>query len=228
MRTAFKMLALLCVSAAVIPAFAQSPAAKTISVFGGAERSVEPDEIFVSVTLQEYTGDAGKVTISQLENDLLKFAKEVGIPGNGVMLENISGFNNFGGYEGAAEFMVSKTYQVRAGNFDVINKLLTKIGNQGLTTANITYFNNSKAKELMNELKAKALENAKKEAEMLLAAAGKKLGDLVNIDVFTDYNTPYYDTYAPHTGALPASAAGKISTKPMTLRFSAKVTYSIQ
>ncbi len=228
MKTAFKMLLLLCVSIATIPAFAQTPAPKTIAVFGGAERSVEPDEIFMSLTLQEYTADAGKVTISQLENDLLKYAKEVGIASNGIMIENISGFNNFGGYEGAAEFMISKTYQVRAGSFDVINKLLSKVGNQGLTTANITYFNTSKSKEIMNELKAKALENAKKEAETLLAAAGKKLGDLVNIDIFTDYNTPYYDTYAPHTGALPAAMGGKVSVKPMTLRFSVKVTYAIQ
>ena len=65
MKTALKMLVLLCVSATVIPAFAQTPAPKTIAVFGGAERVVEPDEIFLSLTLQEYTGDAGKVTINK-------------------------------------------------------------------------------------------------------------------------------------------------------------------
>lgn len=228
MKTAFKMLALLCVSAFVIPAMAQQPAAKTIAVFGTAERVVEPDEIYLSLTLQEYTGDAGKVTMSQLESDLLKAVKEVGIPGNGVLLENVSGFNNFGGYEGAAEFLVSKTYQVRAANFDAINKLLTKIGNQGLTTANITSFNNSKSKEIMNELKAKALENAKMEAETILKAVGKKTGDLLNIDIYTDPTIPTYDTYSPQYNVLPAAASGKVGAKPMTLRFSAKVTYEIQ
>lgn len=228
MKTALKMLLLLCVSTTLIPAFAQTPASKTIAVFGGAERVVEPDEIFLSLTLQEYTADGGKTTINKLESDLLSAAKEVGIPTNGVMMENVSGFNNFGGYEGAAEFMISKTYQIRAGSFDAINKLLIKIGNQGLTTANVTYFNTSKSKEIMNELKVKALENAKVEAETLLKATGKKLGDLMNIDVFTDYNTPYYDSYAPHYGALPTAASGKITTKPMTLRYSVKVTYAIQ
>ncbi|MFN7117543.1 MAG: SIMPL domain-containing protein [Saprospiraceae bacterium] len=228
MKTALKMLVLLCVSTTMIPAFAQTPAPRTVAVYGGAERSVEPDEIFLSLTLQEYTGDAGKVTISQLEGDLLKATKELGIPNNSILTENISGFNNFGGYEGAAEFMISKTYQVRATSIDGINKLLTKIGNQGLTTANITYFNNSKSKEILNELKVKALENAKMEAETLLKATGKKLGELISIDVITDYNMPYYDTYSPHFGTLPAGTSGKVSTKPMTLRFSAKVTYAIQ
>lgn len=228
MKTALKLMAFLCVSAYVIPAMAQQAAAKTIAVFGTAERVVEPDEIYLSLTLQEYTGDAGKVTMSQLENDLLKAVKEVGIPGNGVLLENVSGFNNFGGYEGAAEFLVSKTYQVRAANFDMINKLLTKIGNQGLTTANITSFNNSKSKDILNELKAKALENAKMEAETILKAVGKKTGDLLNIDIYTDPTIPAYDTYSPQYNVLPATTSGKVSVKPMTLRFSAKVTYEIQ
>jgi len=228
MKTALKMLALLCVSATVIPVMAQQPVAKTISVFGSAERAVEPDEIYLSLTLQEYSGDAGKVMMSQLENDLLRAAKEVGIPGNGVLVENISGFNNFGGYEGAAEFMVSKSYQIRASNFDIVNKLLSKIGNQGLTTANVMYFNNSKSKDIMNELKMKALENAKMEAETLMKASGKKLGDLMSIDVYTDPSVSYYDTYSPQFSALPASTSGKVSVKPMTLRYSAKVTYAIQ
>ncbi len=228
MKTALKMWLMLCVSAPVIPAFAQAPAPKTIAVFGSAERVVEPDEIFLSLTLQEYTGDAGKMTINQLESELIKAGRESGIPNNGIMVENVSGFNNFGGEEGATEFMISKTYQIRAGNFDAINKLLTKVGNQGLTTANVTYFNASKSKEILNELKVQALENAKVEAETLLKATGKKLGDLMNIDVYMDTSTPYYDTYAPHYGALPTPAAGKISTKPMTLRYSVKVTYGIQ
>jgi hypothetical protein len=228
MKTAFQLLVLLCLGTSLTPAFTQTPAPKTIAVFGGAERVVEPDEVFLSLTLQEYNADGGKMTISKLENALLTAAKEVGIPGNGVMIENISGFNNFGAEEGVAEFMISKTYQIRANSFDAINRLLAKVGNQGLTTANVAYFNNSKSKEIMNELKTKALENARMEAETLLKATGKKLGDLQNIDVYTDYSVPYYDSYAPHYGALPAVTSGKVSSKPMTLRYSVKVTYAIQ
>lgn len=227
MKTALKMLALLCVSATVIPAFAQYQAPNTISVFGSAEKSVEPDEIVLSLSLQEYNSDGGKVTINKLEGDLQKAAKEIGIAANGVVLENVSGFSNYGA-EGAADFMVSKTYQVRVANFDAINKLLAKIGNQGLTTANVVYFNNAKSKEYMNELKAKALENAKTEAEALLKAAGKKLGGLVNIDVYQDPNVTYYDGYTPFYGAVSAPAGGKLAVKPVSLRYSLKATYTIQ
>lgn len=227
MRTAFKLLVWLYVSILVIPVVAQTPAPNTISVFGSAEKNVEPDEIVLSVTLQEYNSDGGKVTINKLEGDLQKAAKEVGIAGNGVVLENVSGFSNYGA-EGVADFMISRTYQVRAANFDIINKLLTKIGNQGLTTANVMYFNNAKSKDYMNELKAKALENAKMEAETLLKAAGKKLGSIVSIDVYQDPNTSYYDGYTPYYGAVANPAAGKLAVKPVSLRYSMKVTYLIQ
>lgn len=227
MKTTFKLFVLLYVSATVIPAFSQTPAPNTISVYGSAERTVEPDEIFLSLTLQEYNNEGAKKSISTLESDLQKAGKEVGLAANGIILENVSGFSNYGA-EGMADFMISKTYQVRASNYDVIGKLLAKIGNQGLTTANVVYFNHSKSKEYTNELKGKALENAKMEAESLLKSTGKKLGSLVNIDVYQDFSVPYYDGYAPYYGALGAPAPGKLSTKPMTLRYSLKVTYAIQ
>ncbi len=227
MKTKIQLLFVLFVSALWYPALAQD--AKIISVFGGAEKIVEADEIIVSITLQEYDGDAGKVNMAKLEGDMLKAAREVNIPANAILVENLNGYNNFGGYDGAPSFMLSKTYQVRVNNLDALNKLLAKIGNQGLASANVTYFNNSKAKEHMNELKTKALQNAKEEADILAKAVGKKLGDVVGIEVFQDYTTMYnYDSYAPYYGPLQTGARTGVGVKPVALRFSVKVSYALQ
>ncbi|MDX1942390.1 MAG: SIMPL domain-containing protein [Saprospiraceae bacterium] len=229
MKTAIKMMIVLFMSALVSPMIAQN--AKTISVFGSAEKTVEPDEIFVSLTLQEYSDDSGtKMTISQLESSMLKAAKEIGIPNANIMVENVTGYGNYGGYEGAENsFLISKMYQVRVANLDALNKLVEKLGMQGLASANVTYFNNSKMKQMMNDLKGAALQNAKDEAEILLKSTGKKLGDLMNIEVVQDYGAAYtYDGYAPFYGALPANASGKMTAKPITLRYSVKVVYAIQ
>lgn len=228
MKTAIKMMIVLFVSAMVSPIIAQN--AKTISVFGSAEKTIEPDEIFVSLTLQEYSDDSGtKMSMSQLESNMLKATKELGIPTSNVMVENVTGYGNYGGYEGGGDFLVSKTYQVRVANLDALNKLIEKLGAQGLASANVTYFSNSKMKQMMNDLKAVALQNAKEEAEILLKSTGKKLGDLMGIEVVQDYGAPYaYDGYAPFFGTLPANASGKMMAKPINLRYSVKVVYAIQ
>lgn len=227
MKTAIKILVLLVVSVCTYPGLlAQN--AKTITVFGNAEKVVEPDEVCLSLTLQEYSNDAGtKMVISQLETELTNAMKSAGIPAGNILVENINGYGNYGGYE-APDFMISKMYQVRLPNLDAAGKLLAKMG-QGLVNANVLNFNSSKSKSLMSELKAEAMQNAKEEAEALVKLAGKKLGDIVNIEVVQDYSTVYgIDAYAPFYGPIPAGSAGKVSVKPITLRYNLKVEYAIQ
>lgn len=230
MKTALKFTWALLLSAFLIPAFAQQQNLNTIIVYGAAERVVEPDEIVVILTLQEYSDNTTgvKVLIDQLESDLLRVAKSIGVKDNALMIDNINGYSNYGGYEGTAEFMISKNYQVRVATIEKMNELLAKVGGQGLVSANISQFNHSKLDEMRNELKGQAIQNAKKEAEMLVSGTGKKVGDLIGIEVFQDYGGAYYDSYAPFTGKLPASANGKVTVKPISLRYSVKVVYELK
>lgn len=227
MKTAIKMMIVLFVSAMVSPAIAQN--AKTITVYGSAEKVVAPDEIFLSLSLQEYVDDSGtKVSLDQMETQMLSAAKMAGVPVSNILVENVNGYGNYGGYEGPS-FMISKMYQVRVPSMEAADKLISKIGTQGLTSVNVTYFNNTKSKELLGDLKGQALQNAKEEAEALLKSSGKKLGDLMNIEVIQDYGAPYaYDGYAPFFGSLPSNPSVKPVTKPINLRYSVKVTYAIQ
>ena len=229
MKTAIKLMTALLVSALVIPAFAQQNE-KTISVYGSAEKTLEPDEIFLSISLQEYQDDSGaQVKMSKLEGNLLKVTKEVGIPAANIVVENINGYGNYGGYEGGATFSMSKMYQVRVANLDVAGKLIEKLGSQGLASVNVTYFNSTKTKQTLNELKVQALQNAKEEAESLLKAAGKKLGDLVSIEVIQDYSaSSAYDGYSPYFGPAIANTSGKLIAKPSVVRYSVRVVYAIQ
>lgn len=226
MKTAINMLMVLFVSITVIPAFAQLPA-NTISVNASAEKIVEADEILASIVLQEYSTGDQKVMISQLEGDLMKAAKELGIATGDILIENIAGYSNYQ-YE-TPDFLVSKTFQVKVKSIDALNKLVAKIGGQGMTSLNVMNFNNSKKNEHLNELKAKAIANAKAEASTLAAAVGKKLGDVVNVEVFQDYGATYYyeGGYTPFFGSAPASKDGKVAMKPITLRYSVRVVYAI-
>ena len=229
MKTAFNLTMVLLFSIAMTPVMAQQQSPNTIVVYGNAEKAIEPDEIILTLTLQEYTDNSTgmKKLIHQLEEDLLQSAKSIGVSGDAVLVDNINGYSNYGGYDDTAEFMVSKNYQVRLNSMEKLNQFISKVGGQGLMSANITQFGHSKSEEMRNELKAMAIKNARQEAELLVAGTGKKVGELIGIEVFNDYGA-YYDSYAPFVGKIPASAGGKVTLKPITLRYSVKVMYELK
>jgi len=232
MKTALKFAFVLLAMGAITPLIAQiSQLPKnTISVYGSAERVLEPDVIVVSVTLQEYTDNSTgmKKMIEQLEEDLLQLAKTVGTAENAVLINNVNGYSDYGGYGGSAEFMVSKTYQISLDSREKLDALLTKVDGQGLTNVAITQFSHSKLDEYRDELKGEAIANARREAELLLKSTGKSLGELVAIEVYSDYSSGYYDGYSPFIGKLPAGNAGKVVIKPITLRYSLRTMFEIK
>src|SRR3989344_5708855 len=56
---------------------AQDTKEHSIKVIGTAEMEIVPDEIYMSVTLREYTKDKKKFTIEELEKNLVNFIEKV-------------------------------------------------------------------------------------------------------------------------------------------------------
>jgi hypothetical protein len=232
MKTLLKFVFVILSIGMVLPVIAQSTelSPNTISVYGSAEKVLEPDMIVISLTMQEYTDNTTgmKKMIEQLEEELLQLAKTVGVANDAVLINNVNGYSDYGGYDGAAEFMVSKTYQITLNSRENLDALLTKIDGQGLTNVSITQFSHSKLDEYRDELKGQAIANAKREAEILLESTGKSLGELAGIEVYTDYSNAYFDGYSPFIGELPASYNGKVALKPITLRYGLRVMFEIE
>ncbi|PJF32890.1 MAG: hypothetical protein CUN57_03550, partial [Phototrophicales bacterium] len=105
MKTAFNLVMVLLFSIAMTPMMAQQQSPNTIVVYGSAEKVVEPDEIVMTLTLQEFSDNntGMKKLIDQLEADLLRVAKSVGVSSNAVLIDNINGYSNYGGYDGTPE-----------------------------------------------------------------------------------------------------------------------------
>lgn len=150
---------------------------RKIEVTGTAEQEVTPDIINVSISLQEY----GKVTIDQLEKQLEDAVQAAGIPKEDFTINSLSSYNNRYQKKKDPAFMASKQYGIRFHNLNKFDQIIAKIDPKGIQSTNIDSYDYSKADQMKNELKLKALMSAKAKATFLLTGIGETVGPVLNI-----------------------------------------------
>lgn len=204
---------------------------RTVTVFGTAEKSVEPDEIFLSINISEYQDDAGmKVGIKELEQRFLKAAADAGILPSDIRVENISGFGSYQ-MEGQG-FLPSKSYLVKAKNIAAVNMLMAKMGEAGAASVNTMYYSHSQVDTYMRDLKVQALKAAREKAEALVRVSNEKLGKVVSIEDTEDLSNLAYPGGMGNYSRKPIfSPEAKPMKEPgfLTVNFvtSVKVTFEI-
>jgi uncharacterized protein YggE len=163
-------------------AFAQNvDLRRKIEVVGLAEQEVTPDIINVTISLKEYLNGKNKVTIEQLENQLVKAVNEAGIAKADFTINNLSSYNIDYQRKKNLDFLAGKQYGIRFTDLNKFNQIISKIDPKGIQSTNIDNYDYSKIDQLKNELKLKALLAAKAKAAYLLTGVGEKLGQVLNI-----------------------------------------------
>jgi len=163
-------------------AFAQNvDLRRKIEVVGLAEQEVTPDIINVTISLKEYLNGKTKVTIEQLENQLVKAVNEAGIAKTDFTVNNLSAYNYNWEKKKNPDFLASKQYGIRFTDLNKFNQIISKVDPKGIQSTNIDNYEYSKIDQLKNELKLKALLAAKAKASYLLTGVGEKLGQVLNI-----------------------------------------------
>src|ERR1700712_229412 len=174
-----KLILLIALIAFTYNSFAQSvDLRRKIEVTGTAEQEVTPDIINVSISLQEYINGKNKVTIEQLEKQLEGAVSDAGIPKDDFTINNLSSYNNTYQKKKNPDFLASKQYGIRFHDLNKFNQILSKIDPKGIQSTNIDSYDYSKADQLKNELKLKALLAAKSKASFLLNGVGETLGQV--------------------------------------------------
>jgi len=186
-----KIISLIAFVALTYTAFAQNvDMRRKIEVTGTSEQEVTPDIINVSISLQEYMDGKKKVTIDQLEQQLEGAVKDAGIVKEDFTINNISAWNNTYQKKKAPDFLASKQYSIKFRDLNKFDQILSKVDPKGIQATNIESYDYSKIDQLKNELKLKALLDAKSKATYLLNGIGDKLGDALNITVNENNNFP--------------------------------------
>src|ERR1700761_5726584 len=163
---------------------------RKIDVWGSAEKEVTPDIINVSVSLKEYMNGKDKVTISDLENQLERAVNDAGLPKEDFTINNLSSYNYYDPKKKAPDFLASKQYLIKFHDLNKFDQVLSKVDPKGIQSTNINSYDYSKIESLKNDLKLKALLDAKEKATFLLSGLNEKLGGPIEITENDDSNYP--------------------------------------
>lgn len=180
-----------------INTFAQTtptPPRKTIAVTGTAEMEIVPDEIYVSITLQEYKENGNKVVMETLEKLFREVVNTMKIDAKNLTIEGSYGFRNYiPKKHKQKEFFLSKTYQLKMSELSKYNELIDRLEDEGISNVYISRTHHSKMEELKKQLKINAIKAAKEKAGYLLTAINEQLGE--TLEVNEQVNNEYFPMY---------------------------------
>jgi hypothetical protein len=197
-----KKLALLAFAFITLNAFAQNNQnqiiRKSISVTGTAEMEIVPDEIYVSITLQEYKEGGNKIVMETLEKAMREVINTMKIDAKNLTIEGSYGYRNYiPKKHKQKDFFLSKTYQLKMSDLSKYNELIDRLDDEGISQVYISRTHHSKMEEFKKQLKINAIKAAKEKASYLLLAINEQLGEALEVnDQESNENFPMYNVRA--------------------------------
>jgi uncharacterized protein YggE len=164
-----------------------------IEVRGSAEMEVQPDEMTLSITIQEYYEEEfqknkepknykTKVSLAKIEDNLIKSLRKTGIEKEEI---RVTGMGNYWRSEGK-EFLFSKQLEVKVTDFSKVNQLTSLVDAKGIRSVNVGQMTHTNIENFRKEVKTNALIDAREKAAYLVESLGEELGEVLSITELND------------------------------------------
>jgi uncharacterized protein YggE len=147
-----------------------------IRVSGRAEKSITPDEIYVSITIKD--GDVKNQTVTQIESTMKSRLKKLDID----VEKNLKATDMSNTLKKRNQVNTHRSYELKVGDmgtfvavFDILNEL-------NVSDADIKRVSHSRMEEFRKEVRVAAIRNAKTNAEQIAEAIGQSVGPAKYID----------------------------------------------
>jgi uncharacterized protein len=143
-----------------------------IEVIGEAEMEVVPDQIYMSIVINE-KDNKGKTVLAQAEKNMITTLKEIGIDTKKDLSvsDMQSNFRNY--WIKSSEVMTTKDYQLIVGDAQTAGKVMKGLERCGISNVSIAKVSHSKIEQFKLEVKMKAIKKAKDKATELAKAIGQ-------------------------------------------------------
>jgi len=168
---------------------------KTIEVTGTAERSIEPDHILFTISVEEYFKEEfegkkyedykTKIGIEGIEESLVAELNNLGHGMDKITLKQTGN----GWRQRGKDFLVAKTIEVKLDSFSEANEITNSIKTRGVRNMSVSKLVNEDIENIKLEVKAEAIKAAKAKAIPLAAAVDKKIKDVITIVEIDQYAT---------------------------------------
>jgi uncharacterized protein YggE len=207
-----------------VPAFADSQ----ITVTGEVTIQATPDMATISlgVTTTGKTGAEAMNTNSQSMQAVIDRLKAAGVDDHDLQTSNLSLNPNWvSDTNGTAQkidgYTASNMLSVRVRDLAKVGAVLDACITDGANTLNGITFDLSEPRPALDEARKAAVADARARAELLVTAAGAKLGKIVSISENQSYGQPMPVTYSKAADAMAVPvAAGQVGmSSSVTLVF---------
>ncbi len=177
-----------------LPLWAQNnDEVRYIEVRGNAEMEVQPDEMVLSITIQEYYEEEfqkgkepksykNKVQLAKIEDSLIKNLRKAGIDKDDIRVRSMG---NYWRSEGK-EFLFTKQLEVKISDFSKVNQLSSLVDGKGIRSVNIGQMTHTNIEKFRKEVKTNALKHAREKAAYLVESLGEELGEVLSIIELND------------------------------------------
>lgn len=162
-----------------------------IEISTKADTLVTPDKIYLNIRINE-ADSKNKKSVEQQENEMEKTLKKLGINTEKdlTLLDLASNFRNY--FLKGQNVLKSKQYELLLKDAVTAGKVIIELENIGISNVNIDRTEYSKTKELVLDLKAKAVAKSKTTAEKMVKPLGQKIGRALHISE-NYHSNDYYE-----------------------------------
>lgn len=159
----------------------------TVSVNGSAQLKVTPDEIYISIKLDE-SDTKGKIPVLLQRKEMLSALKKCGIN----VEEQLSVQGMTSEYYRKRGSLAATQYELKVGSAEEARKVFEALDKAGVANVNITRAACSNIEEHRAKARQAAMLNAQMRASQLAEAVGQSIGACYEINDYTtdvDYTT---------------------------------------
>jgi len=154
--------------------------ANYIEVTGTAEMEIEPDEIYLNISIQEADLKKGK-TIEEVEKEMISRLKNLAInTDKDLQIRNLGG--NFQTYLlKKDQIQTYKNYLLKVSTGKQVSQVLILLNDLNISSVNIEKTSHTKIEEFRREVKVNAVKIAKKKAVDMLTSIDDTCGKALYI-----------------------------------------------
>jgi len=213
---------------------AAAPVNRTLNVNGLGSSYLTPDIAYIYIGVHNEGATASEVVEANKvqTNAVLDALKAAGVDEKDLRTTNFSiwpsqQYSPDGVVTGTI-YMVDNTVYVTVRDLDGLGDLLDSTIAAGANSINSIQFDVADKSAAVKEARAKAVEDAKTQAQELADAAGITLGEIQNISFYDNSPYPVFEGKGGGGGAMAADTSVSIQPGQLTISVSVSITYAIK
>lgn len=193
----------------------------TVAVNGQSRICVLPDEIYLSIRLDE-SDTKGRLPIEEQRRKMFSALKRAGVDAE----KQLSVQDMSSSYYRRSRSLEATLYELKLSSAEAVRKVFDELDAVGITNVNVTRTSHSNMEGLRSEARQKAIQNAQQRARELAEAIGQSIGACYEI---SDYTTSVQPVYRKNMLMATATAMDTVAaeTEPDVQFEQIEISYSV-